>query len=227
MRDTGGCDVIASLPGGGSEEAEEFGEASVEGKSLDAEATTAGDDVGGPERAVDHHGLIFQLRLTRPIPQARRVGELLEAPPMRLAERLRTGVAVEGMPTGEIAMEHARGSIQVNLRPGGLSLPVPECDFDFVFHVKRGWPCGIRTRDLALIKSPLLPAELRACKFRGHVGMGTRACARGHAGKLTRGQGRQRFGWQVAASGGGWRKLRARGQVARLIRGPETREVKN
>ena len=137
MRDTGGCDVIASLPGGGSEEAEEFGEASVEGKSLDAEATTAGDDVGGPERAVDHHDLVFRMRLTRPIPQARRVGELLEAPPMRLAERLRTGAAIEGMPTCEITVEHARSCIQMYLRTRGPTLPVPELDFDFVFHVKK------------------------------------------------------------------------------------------
>ena len=137
MRDTGGCDVIASLPGGGSEEAEEFGEAAVEGKSLEAEATTAGDDVGGPERAVDHHGLIFQLRLTRPIPEARLGGELLEAPPVRLAKRSRTGAAIEGMPAGEIAVENARSSIQVYLRPRGPALSLPERDFDFVFHVKK------------------------------------------------------------------------------------------
>ena len=137
MRDTGGCDVIASLPGGGSEEAEEFGEAAVERKSLEAEATTAGDDVGGPERAVDHHGLIFQLRLTRPIPEARLGGELLEAPPVRLAERLRAGAAIEGMPTCEITVEHARSCIQMYLRTRGPTLPVPERDFDFVFHVKK------------------------------------------------------------------------------------------
>ena len=154
MRDTGGCDVIASLPGGGSEEAEEFGEAAMERRSLEAEATAAGDDVGGPERAVDHHDLVFRMRLTRPIPQARLSGELLEAPPVRLAERLRTGAAIEGMPTGEITVEHARSSIQVYLRPRGSTLSLPERDFDFVFHSKRGWPCGNRTRDLRIM-SPL------------------------------------------------------------------------
>ena len=125
------------LPCGVLEEAEEFGEAAMERRSLEAEATAAGDDVGGPERAVDHHDLVFRMRLTRPIPQARRVGELLEAPPVRLAERLRTGAAIEGMPTGEITVEHARSSIQVYLRPRGSTLPVPELDFDFVFHVKK------------------------------------------------------------------------------------------
>jgi hypothetical protein len=34
------------------EEAEEFGETAVEGRSLEAEATTTGNDVGGPERTV-------------------------------------------------------------------------------------------------------------------------------------------------------------------------------
>jgi len=100
-----GCDVIASLPGGVLEEAEEFGEAAVEGKSLDTEATTAGNDVGGPERTVEHRSLIFGMGLTCPIPQARFVGELLEAPPVRLAERLRAGAAIEWMPAGEITVE--------------------------------------------------------------------------------------------------------------------------
>jgi len=50
------------------EEAEEFGEATVEGKSLDTEATTTGNDVGGPERAVDHRDLIVWMGLTCPIP---------------------------------------------------------------------------------------------------------------------------------------------------------------
>ena len=149
-----GCDVIASLPGGFLEEAEEFGEASVEGRSLEAEATSAGDDVCGPERAVDHHDLIFRMRLMRPIPQARRGGELPKAPPVRLAERLRAHVAIGWMPAGEIAVEHARSSIQVYLRTRGSTLPVPERDFDFMFHIKRGWPCGIRTR-VWRIMSPL------------------------------------------------------------------------
>ena len=125
------------LPCGVLEEAEEFGEAAMERRSLEAEATAAGDDVGGPERAVEHRDLIVRLGLTRPIPQARLSGELLEAPPVRLAERLRTGAAIEGMPTGEITVEHARSSIQVYLRPRGSTLPVPELDFDFVFHVKK------------------------------------------------------------------------------------------
>ncbi len=132
-----GCDVIASLPGGVLEEAEEFGEAAVEGKSLDTEATTTGNDVGGPERAVDHRDLIVRMGLTCPIPQARLSGELPEAPPVRLAERLRAGAAIEWMPTGEITVEYARSSIQVYLRPRGSTLPVPERDFDFVFHVKK------------------------------------------------------------------------------------------
>ena len=104
---------------------------------MEAEATTAGNDVGGPERAVDHHDLIVRMGLTRPIPQARLSGELLEAPPVRLAERLRAGGAIEWMPAGEIAVEYARSSIQVYLRPRGSTLPVPERDFDFVFHVKK------------------------------------------------------------------------------------------
>ena len=149
-----GCDVIASLPGGFLEEAEEFGEAAVEGRSLVAEATTTGDDVGGPERTVEHRDLIVRMGLTRPIPQARLSGELLEAPPVRLAERLRAGAAIEWMPTGEITVEYARSSIQVYLRPRGSTLPVPERDFDFMFHIKSGWPCGIRTR-VRRIMSPL------------------------------------------------------------------------
>ena len=119
------------------EEAEEFGEAAVEGRSLKAEATATGDDIGGPERAVDHHDLIFRMRLMSPIPQARRRGELPEASPVRLAERLRSRGAIGWMPAGEIAVEHARSSIQVYLRPRGSTLPVPERDFDFVFHVKK------------------------------------------------------------------------------------------
>ena len=129
--------MVLSLPGGVLEEAEEFGEAAVEGKSLEAEATTTGNDVGGPERAVEHRDLIVRMGLTRPIPQARLSGELLEAPPVRLAERLRAGAAIEWMPTGEITVEYARSSIQVYLRPRGSTLPVPERDFDFVFHVKK------------------------------------------------------------------------------------------
>jgi hypothetical protein len=126
--------VVLSLPGGVLEEAEEFGEAAVEGRSLEAEATTTGNDVGGPERTVDHRDLIVRMGLTRPIPQARLSGELLEALPVRLAERSRAGAAIEGMPTDEIAVQQARSSIPVYLRPRGTTLPVPERDFDFVFH---------------------------------------------------------------------------------------------
>ena len=121
---------------------------------MEAEATTTGDDVGGPERTVEHRDLIVRMGLTRPIPQARLSGELLEAPPVRLAERLRAGAAIEWMPTGEITVEHARSSIQVYLRTRGSTLPVPERDFDFMFHIKSGWPCGIRTR-VWRIMSPL------------------------------------------------------------------------
>jgi len=63
-----GQHVVLSLPCGVLEEAEEFGEAAVEGKSLEAEATTTGNDVGGPERAVEHRDLIVRMGLTRPIP---------------------------------------------------------------------------------------------------------------------------------------------------------------
>ena len=165
--------MVLSLPGGVLEEAEEFGETAVEGKSFDTEATTAGNDVGGPERAVEHRDLIVRMGLTRPIPQARLSGELLESPPVRLAERLRAGAAIEWMPTGEITVEYARSSIQVYLRPRGSTLPVPERDFDFVFHVKK-----LALRDsnprLADYEPAVLTAELRALKLRGHVGTGTR-----------------------------------------------------
>ena len=133
----GGCDAIASLPCGVLEEAEEFGEAAVEGRSLEAEATTAGNDVRGPEWAVQHHDMIVRMRLTCPIPQARLGSELPEAPPVRLTERLRAGATVKWMPAVEISVEHARSSIQTYLRPRGPTLPIPECDFDFMFHVEK------------------------------------------------------------------------------------------
>lgn len=120
---------------------------------MEAEATTTGNDVGGPERAVEQRDLIVRMGLTRPIPQARLSGELLEAPPVRLAERLRAGAAIEWMPTGEITVEYARSSIQVYLRPRGPPSPSQNVISILCFMLKSR-PCGIRTR-VRRIMSPL------------------------------------------------------------------------